>query len=261
MIDLHCHVLPGVDDGPDRLAGSLELCRAAYAAGTRTVVATPHVSWRYPDVDAATVRAGVSTLNKALSQTAIELEVLSGAEITLSRAAELPDRELDALRLGAGRCVLVEMPSSSGAAGIENATALIADRGYDVVIAHPERSPALQRNPELLERLVEGGALCCVTARALTGHGSHGAPAFAWELIEAQLVHLIASDAHDAVRRPPDLVPELQRAGLAQSQIDYFTVQAPLAVIQGATPPAPPVVTRSRFSWLRGLAHRASAAR
>ncbi len=240
---------------------SLALCRAAYAAGTRTIVATPHVNWDFPAVSPSAIHAGVAAVNEALSAAAIDVEVRPGAEVTLSRVEELTESDLRDLQLGDGPYVLIELPDSSGAAGIENALRAFADRGFQVVLAHPERSRALARSPGLVARLVDQGVLCCVTARALTGHSGSAVRGFAWELLEAELVHVIASDAHDAARRPPDFLRELERTGLGRAQIDYFTRETPLAIIEGRPPTPPPVVTRGRRGRLWRLTHRSSAAR
>lgn len=237
------------------------MCRAAYAAGTRKIVATPHVNWDYPGVSAAVVHAGVLALNQALAAAPLDLEIRSGAEIALSRAAELTDSELELLRLGAGPYVLVELSDSAGGAGIENALRMVSARGHRVVIAHPERSAALRRDPDLVQRLVGSGILCCVTARALSGRSGGPVQAFAWELLGARLGHVIASDAHDAGRRAADLGLELERAGLESSQIDYFTRVTPLAIIEGRPLVAPPSVTRPRLGRRRWFPHRSSAAR
>ncbi len=110
MIDLHSHVLPGIDDGPDSIEGSLALARAAAAAGTRTLLATPHVSWRYPN-DASTIARLVDELNERLRTERIELEVRPGAEIAMTRLADVEPEELSRLELGGSRWLLVEPPS------------------------------------------------------------------------------------------------------------------------------------------------------
>src|SRR5271155_1371867 len=99
MIDLHSHVLPGIDDGPDTIEGSLALARAAVAAGTRTLVATPHVSWHYPN-DADTIALGVRELKARLAEEEIALELLPGAEIAVTRLPELDEEQRSRLRLG-----------------------------------------------------------------------------------------------------------------------------------------------------------------
>lgn len=93
MIDLHCHVLPGIDDGPESIDGSVALARAAAAAGTRVLVATPHVSWHYQN-EAATIARLTDEVNERLSAEEIPLEVLTGAEIAMTRVGEIRPSEL-----------------------------------------------------------------------------------------------------------------------------------------------------------------------
>src|ERR1039457_237247 len=98
MIDLHCHVLPGIDDGPETIEGSLELARAAVATGTRVLLATPHVSWSYPN-DAETIASLVDELNARLTAEGIALEVRAGAELAMTRVIDIAPAELLRLRL------------------------------------------------------------------------------------------------------------------------------------------------------------------
>lgn len=247
MIDLHCHVIPDLDDGPATLEASLALCRAALDAGTSRIVATPHVSWDYPAVNAAAVRDRVAGVNAALREASIELGVETGGEIALSRVGDMPDAEIALLRLGAGPYSLIECPHAGGAAAaIEAMLGQLSARGHSIVLAHPERCPVFQSNRPLLRGLIEAGMLSCITARSLTGDFGSRAHAYAWELLAARHVHVIASDAHDAIGRPPDLAPSLVRAGLNDSQIEYFALSAPQAIISGAPVPRPPQVTQSR---------------
>lgn len=103
MIDLHCHILPGIDDGPQTMEGSLALAAAAAAGATRTIVATPHVSWEWPQNDAARTAPGGRAVNAALREAEIAVDVLAGAEAALSRAADLDRAELEACACAAGR--------------------------------------------------------------------------------------------------------------------------------------------------------------
>ncbi|HKO27061.1 MAG TPA: CpsB/CapC family capsule biosynthesis tyrosine phosphatase, partial [Solirubrobacteraceae bacterium] len=117
MIDLHCHILPGLDDGPRTLTDAVTMCRAAYRDGTRTLVATPHVNGDYPEVTADLVLGQTVAVNRALRAAAVDVSVQTGAEVALSRLGELSDPELDRLGLGGGRYVLLELPWTSAAAG------------------------------------------------------------------------------------------------------------------------------------------------
>jgi protein-tyrosine phosphatase len=243
VIDLHCHVIPGVDDGPATIEDSLVLCRAALMAGTTRIIATPHVNWRYPEVDAAVIYDGVAAVNAALREASVELVVEAGAEIALSRIGDLSDAELDLLRLGEGPYSLVECPHQGGApAAIREMLHGFADGGRPILLAHPERCPVFQSNPRLLPALSEIEMLCCITARSLTGAFGSRARGFAWELMESGQVHAIASDAHDAIGRPPDLALALEHAGLSDAQIEYFALSSPQAIINGAPVARPPQV-------------------
>jgi protein-tyrosine phosphatase len=243
LIDLHCHVIPDLDDGPATLEEALALCRAALGAGTSTIIATPHVSWNYPAIDAATVEDGVAAVNAALREASIELRVEIGAEIALSRVGDMSDAEIGLLRLGGGPYSLIECPHAGGAAAaIEAMLRRLAASGHSVLLAHPERCPVFQSNPRLLGALIEAGMLSCITARSLTGDFGSRAHAYAWELLSSGHVHAIASDAHDAIGRPPDLAPSLARAGLTDSQIEYFALSSPQAIMGGAPVPRPPQI-------------------
>jgi protein-tyrosine phosphatase len=242
VIDLHCHVLPGLDDGPRTLEESIAVCRVAHREGTHTLVATPHVNSDYLAVTAAAMEDGVLALNRALRSAGLDLTVRTGAEVALSRVGELPDPELGRLALAGGPYVLLELPWTSAASGAISALRTFAHRGYRIVLAHPERSPMLQRHHEVVRELVDSGVLCCLDASSLTPRADRAARSMAWEMLAGRLVHVIASDCHDAVSRPPVLGSVLEQAGLNAAQIDYFAAEAPEAILSGVRPPPPPAV-------------------
>jgi protein-tyrosine phosphatase len=235
-----------VDDGPSSVEESLALCRAARQEGTRTLVATPHVNWDYPDVTGAVIHAKIATVNEAIRAASIDLTVSAGAEVALSRVGELSDVELHLLTLGGGPYVLLELPWAVAASGTLGALRAFAGRGYAIVLAHPERSPLVQRDTDLVAELVETGMLCCLDAGSLSERADRRARSTAWKLLTARLVHAIASDCHDPVRRPPRLRSRLERAGLSASQIDYFTRVAPEAILAGDAVAPPPEVEERR---------------
>jgi protein-tyrosine phosphatase len=239
MIDLHCHVLPGIDDGPPTLEESVALVRAAAATGTRTIVATPHVSWDYPN-DAATIARLVDTVNERLAQEQIEVTIRPGAELAFTRIADIPEAELGALGLGGGRWLLVEPPFTPSVVGLENVIAGLRARGFEVVLAHPERCPAFHRDVDALVRLTASGVACSITAGSLVGRFGREVRRFSLSLVEAGLVHNVASDAHDALRRPPGLAEELEQAGLGGLRA-WATEMVPQAILAGEPlPPRPP---------------------
>jgi protein-tyrosine phosphatase len=249
VIAPHCHVLPGVDDGPETLDDSIELCRAAVAAGTRTIVATPHVSWDWPGVTSNVIAEGVERVNDALRAEGIDLEVRAGAEIAMTRAGELSDDELAALRLGGGPYLLIECPYSPASAGFDGLLHAIAERGHEIVLAHPERCPAFQRDPARLERLVDGGVLVQITAGSMAGGFGSTVRRFTAALLRDGLVHAVASDAHDAVKRPPGLnfgftaIEHRELPGIGAHQA-WLTEAAPRAILDGAPLPERPPLPR-----------------
>jgi protein-tyrosine phosphatase len=240
MIDLHCHVLPGIDDGPDTMQGSVEFARAALAAGTQMLVATPHVSTRYPN-DVARIARARDALRERLAAENIALELLSGAEIALTRLPDVPPEELSQLGLGGGPWLLIECPFLPAMGGLEEILLGIVRRGHRVVLAHPERCPTFQRDPRMLANVVDGGIATSITAGSLTGQFGESVRAFALELVRGELVHNVTSDAHDPVRRPPSVLPELERAGLAPLA-GWLTEDVPAAILRGEDIPARPLV-------------------
>jgi protein-tyrosine phosphatase len=252
VIDLHCHVLPGIDDGPRTIEDSVALARAAVAAGTRTIVATSHVSWEYPN-RADTLAQLVAELGRRLSDEGLALEIRAGAEIAMTRLPDTPADELSRLTLGGSRWLLVEPPFTLASTGLDVLVADLHDRGYRVVLAHPERCPAFHRDRAMLETLVGSGALGSVTAGSLAGRFGKAVRRFSLELMRDGLVHNVASDAHDDSHRPPTIAAELERAGLG-SLTDWLTQRVPGALLDGREIPVRPAfeipaLQSGRRSW------------
>jgi protein-tyrosine phosphatase len=254
VIDLHSHVLPGIDDGPGSSAGSLEMLRVAAAAGIETMLATPHVSSRYGN-DSETIGGaaeGLAAARRDAPPSAVE--VLLGAEVALTRVAELSAAELERLRLGDGPWVLLEPPFATVVPGLDNTVSELHQLGHRVLLAHPERCPAFHRDPALLERLVDRGVLTSLTAGSLVGRFGGEARRLGLALLDSGMAHNVASDAHDPVQRPPSIGPELAEAGRGELE-DWLTREVPAAILAGQDIPrrphtaTPPAAGRSRFRW------------
>jgi protein-tyrosine phosphatase len=250
VIDLHCHVLPGIDDGPKTIEGSLALARAAATAGTRVIVATPHVSWRYPN-ESATIAALTDELNERLSAEGIALEVRAGAEIAMTRAGEIQEQELGRLTIGGGPWVLLEPPFSPVITGLEGVVAELRSAGHRILLAHPERCPAFHREPRTLEALLRGGALSSITAGSLTGQFGGQVRRFARRLMTEGMVHNVASDAHDSLKRPPGTGAQLAQAGFGQLS-EWLTQAVPEAILSGEEIPRRPIEATAGTSRFRG---------
>ncbi len=175
MIDLHCHALPGVDDGPATVEAAIALARVARQDGITTIAATPHVEWSRPSVTSGRIRAAVPALQSRLAAAGVDVTIVPGAELAAGRALELDDAELRALSLGGAGSLLLECPlTATLTPGFVDAARALARRGFRIVLAHPERSPIFLRSPETLLELVAEGMLAQITAGAASGHARRG---------------------------------------------------------------------------------------
>jgi protein-tyrosine phosphatase len=241
LIDLHSHVLPGLDDGPERLDESVALARAAQAAGTTVLVATPHFNRRWQPT-AATSAAAALELREALAAAGVTLELRLGAEVAMPEALRLDDETLRELHLGDGPWLLLECPLEPAGMELERAVEALMERGHEILLAHPERSPSLRDRPARLRALVERGARCSITAAALEGRFGPAAGWSALELLRAGLVHSIDSDAHHATGRPPGLEggvrAALERLPALAGTMRRLTTDIPAAILAGEPLPA-----------------------
>jgi protein-tyrosine phosphatase len=251
MIDLHAHILPGLDDGPRTVEDSLAMARIASAGGTRAIAATPHVD-HYFGLEPSGFAAARAALAARLAEEGIELELLAGGEIAPERLVDLDEEALHTLTLGGGPYVLLECPLSPGGGGLDLMVADLRRRGFGVLLGHPERSPALIRDPGRLAALTKLGALGQVTAGSLAGDFGQTVQRAAFTMLEQGLVHVLASDAHDPVRRSPDL----RRGVIDDAQHTWMASEAPAAIVAGDDlPPRPPLPKGRglRGRWARRL--------
>jgi protein-tyrosine phosphatase len=262
VIDLHIHILPGLDDGPASEDAALEMARAAARLGTTAVATTSHIDAGY-GLGPGDLTAAREALDARLRAEGIALRLLAGGEVAAERLPLLDDDALTALTLGGGGTVLLECPFAPVGAAMEPMVADLRRRGFGVLLAHPERSPSFQRDPRRLERLVELGAGAQVTAGSLAGAFGSTVTRTASALLEAGLVHVIASDAHETRRRTPDLriaASELaQRYGDVEEQLAWMTATAPAAIVDGRPLPERPPLPHAR--GLRARVRRSWTAR
>jgi len=217
MIDLHCHLLPEVDDGPRTLEESIAMARAAYQDGVRTVVVTPHaLDWEqaHPGQDARQVLdEQVRSLEQALHQADIPLSLVAGMEVHFDLDLEARLKDGRARPLGQGPYVLVELPFLQYSLYLERVVFQLQLQGWKPVLAHAERYVYFQENPDLLAPLVERGVLVQVTVDCLLGETGPAARETAQRLLRRGLAHCLASDGHTAGGpRPPLLSTGVQAA-------------------------------------------------
>jgi protein-tyrosine phosphatase len=243
--DLHFHLLPGVDDGPAEMSDTVELAAAAAADGTATVVATPHVR---PDffTDVRSLPDRVRDVQRALAAEGIELDVLCGGELGHDMVGRLSQSELETIAQGPPRArwLLLETPFEGMVPDFHSATAELRDRGFGVVIAHPERSAdAALDGAAGVRRQIALGALAQINALSLDGRHGDDAERAAHELIAEGIPAIMGSDAHGPTR-PPALraaAALLARRGVPADQIRALIVSGPRALVARGLPCAPPL--------------------
>lgn len=202
MIDIHCHILPNVDDGPDHVELSLAMARQAADEGITHIIATPHHrNGRFENAKADILRE-VEKFNERLEKENIPVTILPGQE-TRMNGDMLADYESgNILTLNnTDRYVFVEFPPNDVPAYAAHLLFDLKMKGLVPVIVHPERNRAIMEKPNRLYRLIKDGSLSQVTAASIVGKFGKKIQEFSLELIEHSLVHFIASDAHNVTSR------------------------------------------------------------
>lgn len=252
LVDVHCHVLPGIDDGAPDVGAALELAGSAAANGVRVIAATPHVRADHPRVRPSELGERCSALRERLLEAQIGVEVVAGGEVDLAWSRGASDEELTLVSYGQrGRDLLVETPYGPLEHAFERDLDALRCRGYRLLLAHPERSTDLRADRNRLQRLVDDGVLVQLTARTLL-HADDEQHDFAVGLMRDGLAHVLASDAHAATGpAPPDLSAGLEAArAIVGRRAHLMATQAPAAILAGTDLPAAPPDDAQRYGAL-----------
>jgi protein-tyrosine phosphatase len=201
MIDLHCHILPGVDDGACDLSESIAMARKAVEQGIHTIVATPHHLNNQYENPKPVILDRVNELNQALQEEKIDLQVLPGQETRIFGEMVEGYEAGEIQTINNTPYVLVEFSSGHVPRYTEQLFYNLQMNGLIPIIVHPERNQEIIERPEILYQLVKKGALTQVTAASIAGHFGKKIKNFTLQLIEANLTHFIASDAHNLSNR------------------------------------------------------------
>jgi protein-tyrosine phosphatase len=241
VIDLHTHVLPGLDDGTRSLAEARELALEAAEDGVTALAATPHVRDDWPTTP-GTMEDAVAELREDFARHGVPMQVLHGAEVALDLLWAIPPEDLPRLTIAqTGRYLLLEVPYRGWPFAFESAVTRLLELGVTPLLAHPERNPEVQDRPDRVRGVVEAGALVQVTAASIEGSRDRAAQAAARRLLDLGFVHVIASDSHG---------PHIARQGMADAAAalddpalaKYLTVDVPGAIAAGEPVPERPQV-------------------
>jgi protein-tyrosine phosphatase len=230
MIDIHCHIIPGVDDGAPDMRTSLDMAVIAAGDGIRTIVATPHI--QSDTLTPGFIREQVDILNDKFSGIGIPVTVVPGGEV----ASFLPVSMMKNYSINGNGYILLEFPHTHLPFSAKETVSNLIFEGMKVVIAHPERNPTIIRNPDVLVDLVEEtGAAVQVTGNSITGGFGPAIKACSKYLLKKNIVNIIASDAHSTGFRKPALDEAVKAASkiVGLEQAERMANDNPRSVILG----------------------------
>jgi protein-tyrosine phosphatase len=241
MVDLHCHILPGLDDGARTMEDSLAMAEDAIGDGITHVVATPHASSEY-SFDFGRVRAAVEELNAKLAG---RLTLASGCDFHLNHENLLMLRK-DArpFCINQKDYLLVEFNEFSIPPALDQTLHELRLAEIRPIITHPERNGILRTHPERLRKWIDQGCYVQVTAGSLAGVFGAGPQQYAWSWLAKGLVHFVSSDAHNTERRPLKLkfAYEAIAARMGEERARFLVMENPLAAFEGRALPYVPEI-------------------
>ena len=239
MIDLHCHILPGIDDGPADLETSLEMARLAAADGIQAIVASPHALNGVYHNSREVILEKTGEFRSALKAAGIPIILLSGADIHFDFDLEEKLERGEVLAVNDRIYLLLELPRQFLPPNLKQALFNLKVKGYVPILTHPERNLMMQRDNKLLGNFVAKGAVVQITAMSLTGAFGSRARSCAKHWLEKGWVHLMATDAHSPERRPPILSAALKEAAniIGREAAIKMVTTWPELVLQGRSLP------------------------
>lgn len=242
VIDLHCHILPGLDDGAADLSVSLTMARAQVDQGVSVVACTSHILPGLYHNSGSAIRQATKELQEILDQEGISLRLVTGADVHMTSDFVAGLRSGKLLSIADSRYVLVEPPHHTAPPQLEDFFFNLVVAGYVPVLTHPERLSWVPSRYETIKRLVRSGVWMQVTAGSFTGAFGRNALYWAERLLDDGCVHLIASDAHDTERRPPDLAVGhefvAKRVGAEEAQ--RLVLTRPMGILKDQPPSSLP---------------------
>lgn len=256
MIDLHCHILPGIDDGPRDLKESITMSRVAFNDGIRTIVATPHTLNGIFVNELEKILSLVEKLQNTLLKNNIGLRIVPGADVHVNYNILELIRQGKAVTINNQGCyILLEFPHNHVPPRIPEQVFELKLNGITPIFTHPERNAAIQEDLGIILRLVEQGALTQITSMSITGEFGPQAYKCAHEMLKHNLVHIVASDAHSSRGRLPLLSRAVEKASeIVGPEFARATVTTiPQAIIDGESLSGLPEPIKPKRSFFQRL--------
>jgi protein-tyrosine phosphatase len=236
FVDIHCHCLHGIDDGPETLGESLSLCRALVVDGINNVIATPHQLGRYGDFNVADrVREKVKVLNEELDSNGIAINIVPGGDVRVDeRICKLIKDDKVLTLADNGMYLLLELPHEIFI-DIEPMLIELSSMGVKPIISHPERHSFVAKQPQVLINWLEQSAHLQITAGSLLGDFGSTAYKAAWKFLSMGWVSLVATDSHDLRSRRPRMrkVFESICIRLGKEMARLVCIENPLRILEG----------------------------
>ena len=238
MLDLHCHLLPGIDDGAVDLDMALEMARMAVADGITTVACTPHIYPGMYDNTGDGIRAAITALRLELASRDIDLQLVEGADVHLDQGLADSIRAGRIPTLAGSRYLLLEPPHHVAPPRFEDTVFQLMVAGYVPVITHPERLSWIEGHYEVFQRLVKAGSWMQITAGSVTGRFGKRPRYWAERMLDEHLVHILATDAHHPRRRPPLLAEGRDAVAnrVGEQEATHMVVTRPQGIVDNLEP-------------------------
>jgi protein-tyrosine phosphatase len=239
VIDLHCHLLPGIDDGPKGLSVSLQMAQIAVSDGIRIIACTPHIQPGVYENTGPAIRSAVTQLQAELDKAEIPLLLTSGADVHIVPNLLTGLKNGSILPLGKSRYFLLEPPQGLAPPRFESFVFGLVAAGYIPIITHPERLSWIEGQYAMLERTVrQGGAWTQLTGNSILGKFGRRARYWSERMLDEGLVHIIATDAHNTDQRPPllsEAVAAIEKQ-ISPEEARHMVITRPAGVLRNADP-------------------------
>lgn len=242
MIDLHCHILPGIDDGAKDVSISIAMARASVEQGVTTLACTPHILPGLYHNTGPAIREATQRLQGVLDQEGIPLRLVAGADVHMAPDFIAGIRSGRLLSLADSRYILVEPPHHTAPPQLEEFFFALVVAGYVPILTHPERLSWVPSRYQMVKRLVDAGVWMQITAGSFTGAFGRNALYYAQRMLDEGCVHLLASDAHDAERRPPSLAAgrEIVAKRVGAEEAEHLVTTRPMGILKDQLPSSLP---------------------